>query len=151
MANEHNLIPVRSENEAREKGRKGGIASGEARRKKKNLKSTMKAILSLEVSDADTWNMLSSMGIDPSDIDNQTAMAAALFRRATLLGDVSAFKEIRNLIGEDNDTERLKLQKKQLQLQEKKLNGDTDDSIPDDGFLEALSGSASADWSGDEE
>ena len=36
MANEQNLKPVRSEKEAREKGRKGGIASGKARREKKN-------------------------------------------------------------------------------------------------------------------
>jgi len=35
MANEENLIPVRSTEEAREKGKKGGIASGKARREKK--------------------------------------------------------------------------------------------------------------------
>ncbi len=146
VANEHNLIPVRSENEAREKGRKGGIASGEARRRKKTLKATMKAVLSLEVTDTDTWNMLSSMGIDPQDMDNQTAMAVALLRRAIMAGDVAAFKEIRNLIGEDNDAERLKLQKKQLSLQEKKLGGDTDEDISDDGFINALNGSAEEDW-----
>ena len=35
MANEKNLKPVRSESEAREKGKKGGIASGKARLAKK--------------------------------------------------------------------------------------------------------------------
>jgi hypothetical protein len=35
MANEENLIPIKTESEAREKGRAGGIASGEAKRKKK--------------------------------------------------------------------------------------------------------------------
>ena len=34
MANEDNLQVIRSEKEAREKGKKGGIASGEARRRK---------------------------------------------------------------------------------------------------------------------
>lgn len=35
MANEENLIPVRSKKEARERGKNGGIKSGEARREKK--------------------------------------------------------------------------------------------------------------------
>ena len=46
MANERNLNPVRSENEAREKGKKGGIASGEARRKKKTIRETLEMMLS---------------------------------------------------------------------------------------------------------
>ena len=52
MANEKNLIPYseRSENEARENGRKGGIASGESRRKRKLLKDSMNALLELPVS-----------------------------------------------------------------------------------------------------
>lgn len=45
MANEQNLIPnsKRSPSEARENGRKGGIASGEARRRKKTLREIMEA------------------------------------------------------------------------------------------------------------
>ena len=38
MANEQNLKPWKSVEEAREKGRKGGIRSGEAKREKKILK-----------------------------------------------------------------------------------------------------------------
>ena len=38
MANEENLTPVRSKKEAREKGKLGGIKSGEARREKKLFK-----------------------------------------------------------------------------------------------------------------
>ena len=38
MANEQNLKPVRSKKEARERGKKGGIASVKARKKKKDLK-----------------------------------------------------------------------------------------------------------------
>lgn len=45
VPNEENLIPVRSESEAREKGGRGGKASGEARRKKKELRETMEALL----------------------------------------------------------------------------------------------------------
>ena len=43
--NTDNLVPVRSEDEAREKGRKGGIKSGEARREKKMLRELLEQYL----------------------------------------------------------------------------------------------------------
>ena len=47
MANEQNLIPFseRSENEAREIGKKGGQASGKTRRRKANLRRAAKELL----------------------------------------------------------------------------------------------------------
>ena len=39
--NEDNLQPVRSKDEARERGRKGGIASGRSRRKHKELRELL--------------------------------------------------------------------------------------------------------------
>lgn len=47
MANEQNLIPFdkRSEKETRELGKKGGIASGEARRAKRDFRESMMAAL----------------------------------------------------------------------------------------------------------
>lgn len=144
--NEKNLIPFseRSESEARESGRKGGKISGEVRRRKRNLKTAMKSVLAMPVSDIDRWNAISALGVDPADIDNQTAIVCALMSKA-LAGDVAAFKEIRSLLGEDNDAERLKLQKQELKLKEKKL-GEGDEEFPDDGFLDALNGSAAGDW-----
>ena len=103
MANEKNLIPYseRSENEARENGRKGGIASGESRRKRKLLKDSMNALLELQVSSTKEYNALIKMGIDIEDIDNSQLIVLALFNRAKS-GDVAAIKELRNLIGEDS-------------------------------------------------
>lgn len=51
MANEQNLIPgnKRSQNEARENGRKGGIASGEKRRHQRDLRKAVKALQSVVV------------------------------------------------------------------------------------------------------
>ena len=48
MANEQNLKPVQSEKEARELGRKGGIASGKARREKKTMRETLELLLEME-------------------------------------------------------------------------------------------------------
>jgi hypothetical protein len=45
--NDSNLIPVSSESEAREKGRRGGIASGEARRRKRSMRDAVEAIMSM--------------------------------------------------------------------------------------------------------
>lgn len=84
MANENNLNPVRSENEAREKGKKGGIASGEARRKKKTIRETLEMMLS---------------GKMPDGATRQDAIVVALMEKA-LSGDVRAFEAIRDSIGE---------------------------------------------------
>lgn len=45
MANEENLQPVRTKDEARERGQRGGIASGKARREKRTMIETLKAML----------------------------------------------------------------------------------------------------------
>ena len=45
MANTDNLQPVQSESEAREKGRNGGIASGEARRRKKTMREALEMLM----------------------------------------------------------------------------------------------------------
>lgn len=112
--NEHNLVPFseRSKEEARENGAKGGRKSGETRRRKRDLRAAMKELLELPVANTTLWNSISELGIDPKNIDNRAALVAALFAKAAG-GDVAAFREIRNLMGEDNDAERLKLQKKQ--------------------------------------
>ena len=51
MANNENLIPFdkRSEREAREFGRKGGKASGEARRKKADFRRTLNLLLTAKI------------------------------------------------------------------------------------------------------
>lgn len=43
--NDENLVPVKSTSEAREKGRKGGIASGKARREKKTFRELIEKYL----------------------------------------------------------------------------------------------------------
>ena len=84
MANEKNLKPVTSKKEARERGRKGGLASGEARRKRKTLKEELLLML--------------------SDGDIQQKISLALINEAingNNAGSVTkAFEVIRDTIGE---------------------------------------------------
>lgn len=95
MPNEENLIPMdkRSEKEARELGQKGGIASGEARRRKKSLREAADLYLSLPVADRRRLNKLVRRGVDKDDVDNQMAMIAGL-TDAAVKGDAKAAKVI---------------------------------------------------------
>lgn len=144
MLNDKNLIPFsnRSESEARENGRKGGIKSGEVRRRKKSMRTAMKELLSLDVADVNVKGVLESLGVTP---DNQNALLMAVLVKGIRNGDPNILKAVASISGEDNDTERVKLQKKQAALQEKKLSGEAEQT-PDDGFLAALDGSAVEDW-----
>ena len=79
MANEQNLKPVSSKKEARERGRKGGLASVEARRKRKTLKEELLLML--------------------SEGETQQSVTLALIEKA-MSGDTKAFEVIRDTIGE---------------------------------------------------
>ena len=79
MAGKENLRPVKSTEEARERGRKGGLASVEARRKRKTLKEELLLML--------------------SDGETQQSVTIALIEKA-MSGDTKAFEVIRDTIGE---------------------------------------------------
>lgn len=77
MANEENLIPFneRSVSETRELGRKGGIASGIARRKKANMKKTLDAFLVSPVASPKMAEKLKEMGFE-DDFESALIMVA---------------------------------------------------------------------------
>ena len=106
MPNEQNLIPMdqRSKSEARELGREGGRASGEARRRKKSLREAAELYLSLPVSDKRAWNKMARNGVAPEDVDNQMAIIAGLSIKAAK-GDAKAAKVLFDLIGDQNREE----------------------------------------------
>ena len=91
MANEENLIPFseRSESEARENGRKGGIASGVARRRKRSMKEAADYYLSLPETDRRTVNALLRAQVPSEDIDNQMAVVKGI-TAAAKRGDARA-------------------------------------------------------------
>lgn len=103
MPNEQNLIPMdhRSQSEARELGREGGRASGEARRRKKSLREAAELYLSLPVANKRAWNKLARDGVDPEDVDNQMAIIAGLTIKA-VKGDAKAAKLLFELVGDQS-------------------------------------------------
>lgn len=99
--NEENLIPMseRSKSEVRELGKKGGIASGEARREKKLLKDLLEDALS-----------------KGTETDNEYVnITLALIREANK-GNVKAYEVIRDTLG-------------QKPIEEIKVSKDTDETI----------------------
>ena len=151
MANEKNLIPnsERSPSELREMRKNGGKKSGETRRRKKAMRDAMKELLSMPVMNTKIYNATAMMGVEPENIDNQAAILCSLILNAQT-GNVLAAREIRSIIGEDNETARIKMQKEEFKLKKQKYIGD-DEEIADDGFIDALNGTAAEDWAEDEE
>ena len=100
MANEKNLIPQaqRSPKEARENGRKGGKASGEARRAKRTLRELVEIFGNLAVS-ADAKQKMEEIGIPEELWTRKMQPVVALYNKANK-GDVGAFNAIRDIIGE---------------------------------------------------
>lgn len=113
VANEKNLIPLnkRAKSVQRDIQSKGGKAKAQKERTQKTLKEYAEFLLSLPVTDGRKFNKLSRMGVPPEGIDNKMLMVSGLLA-AACAGDVSAAKEIRNIIGEDkmlNDGEGVQI------------------------------------------
>lgn len=127
MANEKNLIPVtkRTKSEAREISKKGGQASGAARRKKKSMKQVANYLLSLPVVEKLQEEMIQS-GIAVDETDNQTALVFSMMQRA-IKGNVTAAQFIANITGStamtEAEREKIKLEKKRLKMEEQQLIG----------------------------
>lgn len=99
MAGQENLKFIKSTEEAREKGRAGGIASGKARRRKRAMREAADLFLSLPVTDRRKLKKLKAKELDEEDIDQQMAMIAGLVEAAQN-GDAACANVIVKLLGE---------------------------------------------------
>ena len=117
--NEKNLISnsERTPSELREITKKGGKASGEARRRKKDMKQKMKALLELPAA-ANDREQLEALGISSDDMDNETVLVMSMFLSAAQ-GDTKAFDRVIQILGKDIAHEELALKKRELKLKEK--------------------------------
>lgn len=103
MSNIDNLSPP-STSEARERGAKGGVKSGEARRKKKALRETLETMLKASLKDPELIEKFEKFGFR-SGMSMQDAISAAMIAQAAK-GNVKAFVAIRDTIEpKDKETE----------------------------------------------
>lgn len=130
MANEENLIPIqnRTTSEAREISAKGGKKSGEARRRKKDMKAKMKLLLSLQPT-ASQSELLKAIGIPEEDADNEMLLLVAMFQAVTEDRDTKAFDKVMDVLGKTVQREELTLKKRQAAKQDKPNNGTTEQLI----------------------
>ncbi|WP_312428321.1 hypothetical protein [Lacrimispora sp.] len=146
MARGHeNLIPFnkRTEVEQRRIASAGGKASGEARRKKADFRKTLNALLTAEI-DSPEWSpVLEALGLDST---LESAVNAAMIMKA-VKGDVRAYEAIAKYSGqsEKTDTDQEE-QQIRMAVSKAKMGVDDEGEVEDDGFLDALSGSAGTDW-----
>lgn len=96
------LKPVRTKEEAKERGRNGGIKSGEVRRAKKSMRETAKALMSMQVVGENNKRNLEAFGIEKNDQNYQTAIVVRLLQKALVEGDTSSIRLIGELTGDLN-------------------------------------------------
>ena len=63
MANEQNLKKIQTTKEARELGRKGGIASGKVRQEKATMRKTLEMLLDTKSKNGKTYKELATLGL----------------------------------------------------------------------------------------
>ena len=141
-----NLKPPQSTEEARERGKKGGIASGKARRERKSIREGLNAILTAPIKDKIILAELKEAGADK---DAQGLLLLRIYQQA-INGDMQAAKLLLTAIGEVDPT-ALELAHAKVDLAYLRLELDANISkqLEDNtNFLEALSMTAAEIWGG---
>ena len=95
--NPENLIPLdkRTKTEQTEITRKGGIASGKARRAKRDRHKRIQELFALAVKDPKLKANLEKMGIDVTDADLETAADARVMVELLRKGDYKAWQAMK--------------------------------------------------------
>lgn len=143
MANEQNLKPVRTEKEAREKGRNGGIKSGEARRRKRNMREAAKLLLDMPISkNQQTMKaVLSSLGVPEEDADYRMGVMAAMLLQAAN-GNVNAATFLRDTAGDNPNVkmreEELKQRKAEFKFQQEQKKAEMEREQGKDSLADTI-------------
>lgn len=120
MSNEKNLRPVRTKEEARERGRRGGIASVKSRRQKKDMKQRLQDALELAVVNPKVKSMMQQIGMD-GEGTNYDAVAASIVA-GTIQGTPGYAKLLMELLGEIGSEKRVKVEVSAVDIEKTKLD-----------------------------
>ena len=148
MANNENLkkgelTQFRSGEEAARRGRAGGKASGEVRRRKADFRRTLNALLTTEIDSPEWTPILKAMGLDST---LESAVNMAMIKEA-LAGNVKAYVAIKDVLGQTSKSDAdLEEQQLRMAATRAKMGTDVEEEPEDDGFLDALNQSAADDW-----
>ena len=133
MANEENLKPTskRTKSEAREISKKGGIASGASRRRKKALRTALKEAVSLRLKELPHDLRVAIMyaaNITDVELTVSDAILGSLIRSACA-GNSQMMKVLLDVLDETPD---VRLKERELKLREQALKEDKGGDTVDD-------------------
>ena len=103
MANEENLIPFTSDQsreEAKKNGRKGGIASGIARRQSADIRKRLREIANMPLNDGDIKDIKTLADAKGANLSISDAIVVKLVTMA-LSGNIKAMNKVTELLGND--------------------------------------------------
>lgn len=103
MSKENNLIPLneRTKEEQREIAKKGGIASGKARRKKKLLRQILDEIGESRLNTDEAKDIAKALSINKRDVTYDVAIMFKAVNEA-MNGNIKAMEFIRDTRGQNN-------------------------------------------------
>lgn len=96
--NSENLTPF-SSSRAKKEGKKGGIASGKARQKKRAMRDNMLDILNTPIDDKESMDELKALGVEESECTYSMLLMARTLKKA-MGGDIRAVQCVREIIGD---------------------------------------------------
>lgn len=144
--NEGNLKPVRSENEAREKGKKGGKASGASRRRSKSIAQIISTIEKLPLNEVGKSYLkrggLDLTDVDPEDLTMMDGAVAGVFL-AALKGNPKALDQLARFKAQQQK-DKLEIEKLKAEVKTLKAMLEPPENKQDDGFIAALADNT--DW-----
>lgn len=148
MANEENLksLGQRTTSEQREIARKGGIKSGQTRRKKACMKQALEMILGMQCSNPKLASRMAESGIAVEDITNMTGLMFAVVMEG-MKGNQQAVRNAVEIMGASSTSkqkaEELKQRKAEFEYrkeQDKQAAGIRSEGGEDDPLTKAIMG-----------
>lgn len=133
VANDENLIPFdkRTESEQREIRSSGGKASGEARRRKADMRKVMNRLLTMK---ANVPGLSDILIADGGDSTYEEIISMAMIERAAM-GDVKAYNAIKATIGQTDKSENdLKNQQADTELKQARKQAVTGENESDEAL-----------------
>nr|DAV03992.1 MAG TPA: hypothetical protein [Caudoviricetes sp.] len=107
------------------------------------MRDTMNRLLTMQ---AEVEGLSDILRADGGESTYEELITMAMIEKA-LRGDVNAFNAIKATVGQtDKSTTDLEEQNLRMAAQKAKMGVDDEDDQEDDGFMEALKGSAGEDW-----
>lgn len=131
MSNGSKNLRVPTSEQAREYGRRGGIASAKAKKKRADLKKAMQTLLALDVENEKSREQLEVLGVETT---NEMLLAFATFQQA-VKGNQRAVENVIKLSTVDKDKHDIAEQKERIKAlklknkQAEELGGASDEEI----------------------